>query len=183
MENQHPMVGHHHSGNARGDRRPDVGHGLGGTARPITSHRHPSRQAEHRQSLDPAPGRTMSHRIGRGVRRVRVEHTAHIGMILLQARVHGDHCALNGRQFTFEQRSVQPHPSDAGRSMVPQRRTTGEVHLARSRDAKTHVSVPVRANCATSHEPLGHQPLGRPSPCPWQPQCCHCGQHSSPRMP
>ena len=108
MENQDAVVGQQYRRDTGGDRGPNVGYGLIGAARPVGSDRHSCRQAEHRQRFDPAADGPMGHRVGRGVRRMSMKHTADITMVRVHSGVHGHYGTLNGRQLAFKERPVKP---------------------------------------------------------------------------
>ena len=155
MEDQHAVVGQEHRGHPGQDRGPDTRDGLLRPARPVVRHRNPAGQTEHGQRLDPAADGLAGHRVGRGVGRVGVQDAANLRMVGVHGRVHGDHRALDRRQFTFQQRSIQPDPDHRSGRVVTQRRACREVHLRRSGDAQADVPVPVRRDRPAGHDPLG----------------------------
>ncbi len=84
-----------------------------------------------------------------------MQDAADLRVVGVHGRVHGDHGALDGRQLTFQQCSVQPDPYHRSGRVVTQRGARGEVHLGCSGDAQADVSVPVGRDRPAGHDPLG----------------------------
>ncbi len=122
----------------------------------VSGYRHACCQPEHGQGFYPAADGTAGHRIGGGIRRMGVHHTADVWVVGVHGCVHGDHGALDRRQVTFQERPVQSYPHDCGDRMIAQGRARGEVHLLGPGHPHADVAVSVRGDGPAGNHTLGN---------------------------